>query len=238
MKHDKPLCFVLARGGSKRVPRKNVRLFCGKPMIAWPIEKALASGLFSSVVVSTEDEEIASIAREYGADVPFMRPHELADDMTGTAQVLCHSLQSIRELYGFLPRYCCCLYGTSAMLKAEWLCEAFDKLQQKAQQGRTQCVYAVAAYSHPIERALYFDADGLLQYQHAHFAMTRTQDIAPSYYDVGLFYCFSILDFLAQEQPGFSSLVKDAVVIPRLLVSDIDTEEDWIFSEKMASCIW
>ncbi len=224
-----PLCIVMARGGSKRVPRKNVRHFCGKPMIAWPVQAAVSSQLFSSVVVSTEDAEIAAVGQQYGAQVPFMRPHEIADDFATTTGVLKHALLAIQTLEGSLPQYCCCLYGTSAMVTSEWLKEGYEKMQKT----KAQCIYAVTEYAHPLERSLQFAKDGLIQYRYPEYVSTRTQDIEPSYHDIGLFYWFDVQAFLSKGGESFLPLRKSAVIVPRIAAVDIDTETDWEYAEKI-----
>ncbi len=224
-----PLAIIMARGGSKRIPKKNIRDFAGKPMITWPIKTALKSGLFSEVVVSTENEEISQIAQNYGAKVPFVRPQMLADDFATTAKVLQHALLTLSENTSSLPRHCCCIYGTSVFLTQDLLQSGYDKLQSE----NIDCVYTVTKYSHPVERSLFFDNDNLLQYNQPDFLNTRTQDIRATYYDIGLFYWVDIKAFLENSEQAFTSLRKSAVVVPHFSAVDIDTEEDWIFAEKL-----
>ncbi|WP_338033311.1 pseudaminic acid cytidylyltransferase [Desulfovibrio mangrovi] len=224
------LCIVMARGGSKRVPRKNIRPFCGRPMVEWPIRAALESGVFSSVIMSTEDAEIARVAEACGASIPFLRPAHLADDFSTTADVLLHALQRLRQSSGTLPQYCCCLYGTSALVTPQFLRKGLEQLSTR----RCELVMAVAEYAHPIERSLQFSDDGTVFYRQPEFVSVRTQDIKPSYHDLGLFYWFSTEAFLREGGTSFLPLSKSAIVVPRSVAVDIDTEEDWAFAELVA----
>lgn len=225
------LAIIMARGGSKRVPRKNVRPFCGKPMIAWPIEVALASKCFSNIIVSTEDAEIASVAQHYGASVPFIRPINLADDFTGTAAVLKHALDTLYEQSKVLPQYTCCMYGTSAMITSYILYEAQEKLQT----GMYDMVMAVTEYVHPIERAMFINGKSELVYRQPEFVNQRTQDLPPSCHDIGLFYFFSTRVFLEQGGTSFIPLRKAGIIVPRTFAVDVDTEEDFVLAEALAS---
>ncbi len=223
------LCIVMARGGSKRVPHKNKRMFNGRPMLAWPIEIALESELFSDVVISTDDNHIAELAVQYGAQLPFLRPIELASDFTTTAEVLRYTLSTLKEKHSKRYKYCCCLYGTSAMIRKEYLQNAFDKLASTD----TECVYAVAEYSHPIERALQFNQDNSISYRFSEHVSMRTQDIQPSYYDLGLFYLFSVEAFQKTSSNSFLALQKTAIILPRFAAIDIDNEEDLFLAENI-----
>lgn len=228
---NKPLCILMARGGSNRVPRKNVRLFCGLPMIAWATRAACTSEIFTSVIISTDDSEIANVAIQFGATQPFQRPKNLADEFTDTASVLKHALETLYKDGQNLPAYCCCAYGTSAMLTPTLLAEGHTKLVATA----SECVMAVVEYAHPIERAVQFDTQGELFYRQAEFAPIRTQDITPSYHDIGLFYWFSVAAFLKYGGKSFVPLKKNAIIVPRTAAMDIDTEEDWAIAELLAA---
>lgn len=223
----KDLCIITARGGSKRVPRKNVRMFCGLPMIAWPTRAAVASGLFSEVIISTEDQEIATVAMQYGARQPFVRPVELADDFSGTGDVLQHALETLAKSRD-LPRYCCCLYGTSVMVTPEILRTA-RKLAEE-----TECVMGICEYPQPVERRLVKNENGDISYAQIEGARKRTQDCEKSYFDIGLLYYFNIDAFLNAGQKSFIPLRKKGLPISRTFAADIDTEQDLAFAEMLA----
>ena len=222
-------CVVLARGGSKRIPHKNIRPFNGLPMVAWPIQAALASGLFSSVFISTDAQNIEEVACTHGATSLGMRPPHLADDFSTTAQVLAHFCQELTTHGHTLPEHLCCLYGTSAFITPALLRTGFETLQESPY----HCALAVSRYSHPIERALVFDPAGKIQYINEDKANTRTQDCIAAYHDIGLFYWLRVAPFLALETPGFAPLAKTAIIVAPNKAMDIDTEEDWALAEQM-----
>lgn len=215
------LAVIPARGGSKRIPRKNIRLFCGKPMIAWTIEAAISSGCFDRILVSTDDAEIAEISRGLGAVVPFMRPAALADDYAGTTVVVAHAIEW-QIAAGDAPSAVCCLYATAPMLQAEDIRRGLDLLQSQ------ECSYAfsVTSYPCPIQRAFRIDAVGRVEmFDPARFA-ARSQDLEVAYHDAGQFYWGRPEAWLGQL-PIFSP-VSVPVVLPRYRVVDIDTPEDWM----------
>lgn len=222
------IAIITARGGSARVPRKNCRLFCGRPMVEWPVTAAVQSGLFGKIIISTDDDEIAACARAAGAEWLFRRPAGLADAFSTTTQVLRHDLEKLKRENGFDADFCCCLYGTSAMVRPEMLQQAKKKLT-----NGTELVMAVIRYSHPIERALQFDDNGLLQYRQPEFVPARTQDIRPSWHDAGLFYFFDIDRFMNGDG-SFVNMKKTGIEVSPLEVVDIDTEEDWGRAEMLA----
>ncbi len=226
---DECIAIITARGGSTRVPRKNVRPFCGRPMVAWPTRAACVSGLFSRVIISTDNEEIAAAAMQEGAERPYVRPPELADAHSTTTQVLRHDLAEIKNQTGRLPAFCCCLYGTSAMVTPKILTQALDMLRRPD----IELVMAVIRYGHPIERALQFDAAGKLRYRQPEFVPVRTQDIAPSYHDAGLLYFFNVRAFM-EGDGTFLPLTKTAIEVSAREIVDIDTEEDWDMAETLA----
>lgn len=220
------LAVIPARGGSKRIPRKNIRPFGGKPMIAWSIEAAFQSGCFDQVVVSTDDAEIADVARAHGADVPFMRPAELSDDHTGTIPVIRHAIDWFQR-QGAAPEKVCCIYATAPFVRSEDIRKGLEIL------GTTDCDYAfsVSSYAFPIQRALRLTAAGRVEmFQPEHFN-TRSQDLEVAYHDAGQFYWGQSSAWLAGK-PIFSP---DAVpvILPRHRVQDIDTPEDWARAEWM-----
>lgn len=222
------LCIVMARGGSKRVPRKNVRLLKGEPLVSWPVRAAVASNLFQPVVISTDDEEIAHAAVAAGAVYPFRRPDSVSDDHSTTADVLRVTLTQWKELTGTLPDFCCCLYGTSAFITEKYLCEAKKRLYD------AECVIAVTPYEHPIQRAMSVSLHGKIEYLQPEYVSWRTQDCPQSYHDVGLLYYFSVKAFFASGATSFLPMQLKAIIVPRTSAIDIDTEEDWGLAEALA----
>lgn len=218
------LAIIPARGGSKRIPRKNIKPFCGKPMIAWSIEAALQSACFDRVIVSTDDIEIAEVARRHGAEVPFMRPAELSDDHTGTIPVIRHAIEWFNR-QGQSVELACCLYATAPFVSAEDLRRGLDILQSK------DCDYAfsVTSYAFPIQRAIRLNAEGRVEMFSPEHSNTRSQDLEEAFHDAGQFYWGSTEAWL-QGKLIFSpdSL---PVLLPRHRVQDIDTPEDWTRAE-------
>lgn len=217
------LAVIPARGGSKRIPRKNIRPFCGKPMIAWSIDAARQSGCFDRIIVSTDDEAIAAVARDFCADVPFLRPPELSDDHTGTIPVIAHAIQW-QQHHGESPTEVCCIYATAPFVRAEDLQRGLDLLKH------ADCDYAfsVTSYAFPIQRALRIKENGRMEmFQPDHFN-TRSQDLEESYHDAGQFYWGNTRAWLAGT-PIFSQAAP--VILPRCRVQDIDTPEDWARAE-------
>ncbi|MFZ5467440.1 MAG: pseudaminic acid cytidylyltransferase [Pseudomonadota bacterium] len=220
------LAVIPARGGSKRIPRKNIRPFGGKPMIAWSIEAALQSGCFDHVIVSTDDAEIADVARAHGAAVPFMRPAELSDDHTGTIPVIRHAIEWFQR-QGTAPEKVCCIYATAPFVRVEDIRQGLDVL------GSTGCDYAfsVTSYAFPIQRALRLTATGRVEMFHPEHFNTRSQDLEEAYHDAGQFYWGQNSAWLAGK-PIFSPAAAP-VILPRHRVQDIDTPEDWERAEWM-----
>lgn len=220
------IAIIPARGGSKRIPRKNIRLFAGKPIIAYSIEAAKASGLFDKIIVSTDDEEIAEVSREYGADVPFMRPKELADDHTGTNAVVKHAIEWALGA-GHPVQYACCIYATAPFVQGQLLRKGYELLVET---GR-DFSFSMTSYVFPIWRSLRLTAQGGVEPIWPENIPTRSQDLEEAYHDAGQFYWGRIEAFLA-DAPVFS---EDSVpvILPRHLVQDIDTLEDWKRAELM-----
>lgn len=214
------VCIIPARGGSKRIPRKNIREFCGKPMIAWTIEAANASGCIDKVLVSTDDEEIAAISREAGAETPFMRPKELADDRTETRPVLAHAIRESEKAFG-VPNFVCCLYATAPFIEADDLKNALTRLREE---GRV-FVFSAAAYRYPIQRALRKNASGGVEMLCPEFRQTRSQDLEETFHDAGQFYWGTAEAFL-DDTPIFSENASP-YLLPGHRVHDIDTIDDW-----------
>lgn len=218
------IAIIPARGGSKRIPRKNVRDFCGKPMLAWSIEGALKSGCFEQVIVSTDDDEIAHVARSWGAEVPFLRPSELSDDNTPTRQVVNHAIREVEKLFD-LPQYVCCIYATAPFLQVADLQEGFQMLLERAD----DFVFAATRFAYPIQRALRLTANGGVEMLFPENRLARSQDLEEAYHDAGQFYWGKTTAFLS-DLPTFSPL-SHAIILPRYRVHDIDTWEDWRLAE-------
>jgi pseudaminic acid cytidylyltransferase len=214
------IAVIPARGGSKRIPRKNIKLFGGKPMIAWSIDAALQSACFDRIIVSTDDEEIAEVATAYGAEVPFMRPPELSDDYTATTPVIAHSIQW-QLLHGEAPSAVCCIYATAPFMLTADLSQGFKTLSQLG----CAYVFAVTSYAFPIQRAIKLNKEGKVEmFQPEHFN-TRSQDLEAAYHDAGQF-CWGRPEAWLTGKPVFS-VDSASIILPRYRVQDIDTLEDW-----------
>lgn len=220
------LAVIPARGGSKRIPRKNIKNFCGKPMMAWSIEAAKASGCFDQIIVSTDDYEIADIAQEWGADVPFMRPAELSDDYAGTVVVIQHAIDWFFK-QGKQFNEVCCIYATAPFLSARDLQHGLDVLETEG------CEYAfsVTSFDFPIQRAIRITESERVEMFNPEHLKTRSQDLEEAWHDAGQFY-WGHANAWKQEKPLFSQ-DSAPVLIPRYRVQDIDTEEDWVRAELM-----
>jgi len=220
------LAVIPARGGSKRIPRKNIRQFCGKPIIAWSIEAALESGCFDRVVVSTDDNEIAEVARACGAEVPFTRPAELSDDHTPTVPVIAHVVRWHEENEGEVAA-ACCIYATASFCRPGDLRKGLQLLAE----GGADYVFSVAGYGFPIQRAVRITAEGRIEMFQPEHATTRSQDLEPAYHDAGQWY-WGTREAWLEGRPIFSPASRP-VVIPAARVQDIDTPEDWERAELM-----
>lgn len=220
------VAVIPARGGSKRIPRKNIRDFAGKPMIAWSIDVARASGAFDAVIVSTDDADIASVARGLGADVPFIRPAELSDDKTGTTAVVSHAVTVLRER-GESPSQVCCLYATAPFVTADDLRGALDLMVR----SDARYVFSATSFAAPVQRALRLDGRGAVSMFYPEHEMTRSQDLEPAFHDAGQFY-WGRADAWLGRQSIFCEASR-AWLLPRHRVQDIDTEEDWTRAELM-----
>ena len=218
------LAVIPARGGSKRIPRKNVRDFCGKPIIAWSIEAATAAACFDRVVVSTDDTEVASIARAWGAEVPFVRPAELSDDHTGTGPVMAHAASACQLDDGDLL---CAIYATAPFLSAEDLLGGLRAMED----SDADYALSVTTFPFPIQRAVRTTKAGRLEMLDPSQAEVRSQDLEEAWHDAGQFY-WGRPRAWTEGAPIFSS-GSLPVPIPRHRVQDIDTPEDWQRAELM-----
>ena len=218
------VAVIPARGGSKRIPRKNLKPFLGKPLIAYSIQAALDSRLFDRIVVTTDDEEIAEVARGLGAEAPFLRPAELSDDFTGTHQVVAHALRWLVD-HGCAVSEACCIYATAPLIQVGDLKKGLEVLQA----GDWQSVFAATTFPAPIFRSFRQEASGgLAMIFHEHF-QTRSQDLPETFHDAGQFYWARLESWLRPSE-GFSRNVT-IVKLPRWRVQDIDTPEDWAQAE-------
>lgn len=218
------VAIITARGGSKRLPRKNIRLFHGKPIIAYSIEAASQSGLFDMVMVSTDDEEIAAIARQCGAEVPFYRSAATSDDYTGTGAVLVEVLEQLKGI-GRSFDYACCLYPTAPFISVRSLEESFRLLQEK----NYDSVFPVCAFSFPILRSLKMNSDGRVEMNFPENFARRSQDLPAAYHDAGQFYWANVQAF--ERDPKLYTANSGAIVLSELEVQDIDNETDWALAE-------
>ena len=222
------VAIIPARGGSQRIPRKNLKLFDGVPIIAWSIRAALASGLVDEVVVSTDDDEIADVARAHGAQVPFRRPASLADHHTGTTAVVQHALQAL----GAAHELACCIYATAPMLTAADLQQGLTALQG----NHDKCfAFSVCSYAFPVQRALQLDGQGGVAALYPEFSQVRSQDLTPAWHDAGQFYWGRRQAWL-QGLPMFAGHSLP-IMLPRHRVQDIDTPEDWRRAEYMFAAL-
>jgi N-acylneuraminate cytidylyltransferase len=220
------LAVIPARGGSKRIPRKNIKLFSGKSMIAWSIAAALKSDCFDRVIVSTDDEEIAQVARRHGAEVPFVRPAALSDDHTATIPVIRHAIEYMSEK-GQKPYQVCCIYATAPFLSAADICRGLAVLES------TTCDYAFSttSYAFPIQRAIRINEQGKVGMFLPEYANTRSQDLEEAYHDAAQFYWGRAEAWMSERAIFGANSVP--VHIPRYRVQDIDTVEDWIMAEYL-----
>lgn len=224
MKSEKPYAIITARGGSKRVPGKNIRCFCGKPMIAYSIEAALESGLFEEVMVSTDSEEIAGIGEQYGAVIPFMRSEETSNDFAGTTDVLNEVIGMYRER-GIKFDTFCCIYPTAPFVTAKKLQESYRLLQDE----NVYNVVPMVSFSFPPQRGMLYKKDGFVEPMDAVGINARSQDLPTVFHDCGQFYWIKTGEYL-KNQDILSNHTKPFFV-SEIEVQDIDNETDWVLAE-------
>lgn len=217
------IAIIPARGGSKRIPRKNIRNFLGKPIIAYSIEAALSSNLFDIVMVSTDDQEIAEIAVKYGAEVPFFRSEKNSNDFAGTIEAIEEVVNEYKKS-DIIPEFICCIYPCAPFINNNFLINAFTKINS----GKYDTVFPIVRYSTPIQRALRIENEFvyMIDTKNTH---TRTQDLPNSYYDAGMFYWCKSEEILKNKK-----LISDNssyIEIPEINSQDIDNEEDWKIAE-------
>lgn len=217
------VAIITARGGSKRIPRKNIKEFCGKPILAYSIEAALSSGIFDVVMVSTDDEEIARIAKEYGAQVPFYRSERTANDYATTNDVLLEVLEEY-EKRGESFDMGCCIYPTAPFITATRLKEAVEQLEASA----AETLIPVVGFSYPPQRAMVIEKERLV-FKYPQYIDSRSQDLEKHYHDVGQFYVFKTKPFQKNRKLMLGDILP--LVISEMEVQDIDTQTDWEIAE-------
>jgi len=220
---DRNIAIITARGGSKRIPKKNIKEFCGRPVLLYSIDAAIKSGCFGTVMVSTDDEEIATIAIKAGAQVPFMRDMATADDYASTADVL-NEVFSKYDRQGISFDYACCIYPTAPFLTAEKLSEAMGLLTSK----NARTVMPVTAFSFPPQRAVVIK-NGFLKALHPEYFNCRSQDLEPLYHDCGQFYAFNVPLFRKSGTLTVDNVIP--IAVSNLEMQDIDNYEDWKIAE-------
>ncbi|MBL1435358.1 MAG: pseudaminic acid cytidylyltransferase [Rhodobacteraceae bacterium] len=220
------VAIIPARGGSKRIPRKNIKAFGGRPMIAWSILEAQESGCFDQILVSTDDDEIADVAKDLGADVPFRRPEALADDQTPTVPVIAHAVQWLAD-HGTPPEEVCCLYAAAPFVQAADLLRGLEALRN----SDAAYAFPVTSFPFPIQRAVRLNSDHRVEMFYPEHSQTRSQDLPEAYHDAGQFYwghARAWLEGLPVIGPNSTS-----IILPRYRVQDIDTPEDWDRAERL-----
>ncbi|WP_227287975.1 pseudaminic acid cytidylyltransferase [Boseongicola sp. H5] len=220
------VAVIPARGGSGRIPRKNMKMFCGRPMIAWSIAACRTAGCFDRIVVSTDDTEIADVATSEGAEVPFRRPDELADDFATTLDVMAHAAEAL-ELHD--KAIVACVYATAPFLTGATVATAVSAL------GSHDYVLGICDYPYPIQRSLIQAKDGTVRMEQPEHLLTRSQDLPARYHDIGQFYIARSATWIAQ-QPIFGP-TSLGLWVPRSRVCDIDTPEDWKEAEQLFKAI-
>lgn len=218
------IAVIPARGGSKRIPRKNIKIFCGKPMIAWSISVAIESGLFDRIFVSTDDTEIAKVAIEWGAEAPFLRPPELSGDFTGTTEVMAHATKWAQN-QGWKLDAVCCIYATAPLIQIKDLMQGLSLLET----GAWDYAFPVAEFSAPIFRAFKCNEYGGVEMFFPEHFETRSQDLPIAFHDAGQFYWGRPIAWMESRRifSRHSALVK----LPSWRVQDIDNWDDWLRAE-------
>lgn len=219
---SRQLAIITARGGSKRIPRKNIKEFCGKPILCYSIEAAKDAGVFDEIMVSTDDEEIADIARKYGAKVPFLRSKETANDFASTDDVIMEVIKTYQDLGRYFDAFCC-IYPTAPFLTGTRIKAAMELLKE------ADSVMPVVPFSYPPQRGLIVNAEGFVERQFPEFATARSQDLQKIYHDCGQFYACRTAPFLEAGTTDVPRLFP--LVLSEMEVQDIDTPEDWEIAE-------
>ena len=226
------LAVIPARGGSKRIPRKNIKMFHGQPMLAWSIQAAIDSGCFDEVWVSTDDEEIAEVAQVYGAKVPFFRPVHLSDDFATTADVMSHAVEEFGKINHTLPDYICCLYATAPFMTKADLVQGLEKIKNNS---NLNYVFSATTYPFPIQRAIKLNEHDTVEMFSPQYFNVRSQDLEEAWHDAGQFYWGTAEAWLNKAM--IFSTQSRVVELPRFRVQDIDTQEDWDRAEWLFKAI-
>lgn len=220
------LAIIPARGGSKRIPKKNIKLFKGKPIINYSIDAAVKSGIFDKVIVSTDSEEIASVAKKAGAEVPFMRPAELSGDSSLLEDVICHAINWFKKR-GFRVKYVCCILPTAPFIGEKHMKDGYRLIKRK----KLSSVFAAATFSYPILRALKVTGGGRTKMFWPEYENVMSNKLPQAYHDAGQFYWLDAERFLRSKKFFGSDAM--FIILPRYMVQDIDTNEDWDMAELM-----
>ena len=218
------IAVIPARGGSKRIPRKNIKLFSGKPIIAWSIEAAIKAKIFDKIIVSTDDDEIANIAIKYGASVPFLRPEKLADDFTGTNSVVKHVIKFLNSNEKNVD-YACCIYATAPFLKARYIRQGYNAIIE----NKIKFAFSVTTFPFPAQRAIRITKESRIEPIWPEFIQDRSQDLEEAFHDAGQFYWGTAEAFLNEDNMYVNNSYP--ITLPRFLTQDIDTDEDWLQAE-------
>lgn len=226
----KNIAIIPARGGSKRIPRKNIKLFFGKPIIAWSIQEAIKSSLFDRIIVSTDDSEIAKISEKLGAEIPFIRPPSIADDNSSTAEVIIHAINWLTN-NSFEIENICCIYPTAPFLESNDLKLGFEKLNG----NNIDFSFSATSFEYPIQRAFKLNINGTVQMFDESAYEKKSQDLVEAFHDAGQFY-WGKKDAWLENRPIFNNRSLP-VLIPKYRAQDIDTPNDWLRAEKLFSLL-
>ncbi|MDE6025332.1 MAG: pseudaminic acid cytidylyltransferase [Lachnospiraceae bacterium] len=221
----KNIAIIPARGGSKRIPKKNIKNFCGKPIIAYSIEAAIKSNIFDEVMVSTDSEEIANIAMSYGASVPFYRSKETSDDFATTSDVIMEVLNNYIKA-GKNYQYAFCIYPTAPFITPELIVDAEILMKDK----KPNEIVTVVEFSYPPQRSYIVTEDGMIKYKYEQYVNSRSQDLEKWYHDVGQLYVFDVENFRANNGQIRERIMP--IMVSPLVAQDIDTENDWLLAEE------
>jgi N-acylneuraminate cytidylyltransferase len=218
------IAIIPARGGSKRIPRKNIKDFLGKPIIAYSIQVALESGLFDEVMVSTDSQEIADIAIKYGASVPFLRSKKNSNDYASTVDVVEEVLSEYKKIDKNY-KYICCFYPTSPLINKDHLIKGMKLIEE----FDLDSIFTVIPFSHPIQRAFFVNKFGFIEMINPENAKFRSQDLQKTYHDAGQFYFLNSDRFLKEKKIFMEKTLP--LILSDLDAQDIDSEEDWKMAE-------
>ena len=224
------ICIIPARGGSRRIPGKNIKQFHGKPMIAWSIEAAIKSECFDRIICSTDDEEIATVAKRYGAEIPFLRPKSLSDDYTATTAVISHAIEFLQKNETGIDLVCC-IYATAPFIQSEDIKKSLKQIKKE----NTDYCFSVTNYSFPIQRSIRIRKEKRCEMFQPEMYNKRSQDLEEAYHDAGQFYWGKTSAWV--ENTGIFLQNSSPYILPRYRVQDIDVEEDWVRAELMFSML-